>query len=146
MTTTPYTNSLSLAGRLLLALLFIPAGVSKIGGFEGTVGYIASVGLPLASVGAALAIVVEIAGGLALLAGLATRTAALTLAVFTLVASVFFHAFWSMPADQVFVNQLMFFKNLAIIGGLLLLAAQGPGAWSLDARRTVPAALRSATA
>lgn len=146
MTTTPYTNSLSLAGRLLLALLFIPAGVSKIGGFEGTVGYIASVGLPLASVGAALAIVVEIAGGLALLAGLATRTAALTLAAFTLVASVFFHAFWSMPADQVFVNQLMFFKNLAIIGGLLLLAAQGPGAWSLDSRRTVHAALRSATA
>ena len=146
MTTTPYTNSLSLAGRLLLALLFIPAGVSKIGGFEGTVGYIASVGLPLASVGAALAIVVEIVGGLALLAGLATRTAALTLAAFTLVASVFFHAFWSMPADQVFVNQLMFFKNLAIMGGLLLLAAQGPGAWSLDSRRAVHAALRSATA
>lgn len=141
-----YAHSLSLAGRILLALLFIPAGVSKIGGFEGTVGYIASVGLPLANVGAVLAIVVEIAGGLALLAGLATRTAALTLAVFTLVASVFFHAFWSMPADQVFVNQLMFFKNLAIIGGLLLLAAQGPGAWSLDARRTVPAALQSATA
>ncbi len=128
-------NALQLAARALLALLFIPAGISKIGGFEGTVGYIASVGLPLATVGAVVAVVVEIVGGLALLAGLATRSAALALAVFTLVASVFFHAFWSLPADQVFVNQLMFFKNLAIVGGLLAVAAQGGGAWSLDARR-----------
>ena len=128
-------NALSLAGRLLLALLFIPAGFSKIGGFSGTVGYIASVGLPLASLGAVLAIVLEIVGGLALLAGFATRAAALALAVFTLVATVFFHAFWSVPADQAFVQQLMFFKNLAVVGGLLLLAAQGAGGWSLDARR-----------
>ena len=128
-------NTLQLASRALLALLFIPAGVSKIGGFEGTVGYIASAGLPFATLGAVIAVVLEIGGGLALLTGLATRGAALLLAAFTVVAGVFFHAFWSLPADQVFVNQLMFFKNLAIVGGLLAVAAHGAGAWSLDARR-----------
>lgn len=127
-------NGLALVGRLLLALLFLPAGLSKITGFAGTVGYIGSVGLPLASLGAVLAIVVEVGGGLALLAGYRTRVAALVLAAFTLVASVFFHAYWSAPADQAFVQQLMFFKNLAVVGGLLVLAAFGPGATSLDAR------------
>lgn len=126
---------LSLAGRLLLAALFLPAGLAKIGGFAGTVGYIASVGLPLPTLGAILAIVLEVGGGLALLLGFQVRLAALALALFTLVASVVFHAFWSMPADQVMVQQLMFFKNLAVTGGLLLLAAGGAGAWSLDARR-----------
>ncbi|MBU3739541.1 MAG: DoxX family protein [Rhodoferax sp.] len=127
-------NGLALIGRLLLALLFLPAGLSKITGFAGTVGYIGSVGLPLASLGAVLAIVVEVGGGLALLAGYRTRVAALVLAAFTLVASVFFHAYWSAPADQAFVQQLMFFKNIAVVGGLLVLAAFGPGATSLDAR------------
>lgn len=128
-------NTLNLVGRLALAALFLPAGIGKISGFEGTVGYIGSVGLPLASLGAVLAILVEVGGGLALLAGWQTRIAALLLAAFTLVASVFFHAFWSMPADQAFVQQLMFFKNIAVVGGLLVLAAQGAGGFSLDARR-----------
>jgi putative oxidoreductase len=131
-----FNTPLSLAGRLLLAALFLPAGLAKIGGFAGTVGYIASAGLPLPTLGAILAIVVEVGGGLALLVGFQARLAALALAVFTLVASVFFHAFWSVPTDQVMVQQLMFFKNLAVAGGLLLLAAAGAGAWSLDARRS----------
>jgi putative oxidoreductase len=128
-------NPLSLVGRLLLALLFVPAGFSKIAGFAGTAGYIASKGLPLPEVGAALAIVVELVGGAALMAGWCTRWAALVLAAFTLVATYFFHAFWSVPADQVMVQQLMFFKNIAVVGGLLVLAAHGAGAWSVDAKR-----------
>lgn len=127
-------NSLNLIGRLLLVALFLPAGISKLTGFAGTVGYISSVGLPLPSLGAALALTVEIVGSLALLAGYGTRIAALVLAVFTLVASFFFHAYWSAPADQVFVAQLLFFKNIAVVGGLLVLAAQGAAGWSLDAR------------
>jgi putative oxidoreductase len=99
------------------------------------VGYIASVGLPFATLGAAMAVLVEIVGSLALLAGIGTRVAAAVLAVLTLAASVFFHAFWAVPADQVMVQQLMFFKNIAIVGGLLALVAHGAGAWSLDARR-----------
>lgn len=128
-------NPLNLIGRLLLASLFLPAGVSKITGFAGTVGYMGSKGLPLAALGAVIAIVVEVGGSLALIAGFKTRLAALALALFTLVATVVFHNFWAVPVDQSMVQQLMFFKNIAVIGGLLVLAAQGAGGWSLDARR-----------
>jgi putative oxidoreductase len=82
-----------------------------------------------------IAIVVELGFGLALLVGFQTRIAALVIAVFTVAAGVFFHAFWSMPAEQVMINQIMFMKNLAIAGGLLALVAFGPGALSLDAKR-----------
>jgi len=128
-------NALDLAGRLLLVALFLPAGIGKLTGFAGTVGYIGSVGLPLPTLAAALAAVVEIGGGLALLFGFGTRIAALVLAGFTLVASFFFHAYWAVPADQAFVQQLLFFKNVAVTGGLLALAAHGAGAWSVDARK-----------
>lgn len=127
-------NGLSLAARILFVVLFLPAGIGKLTGFAGTVGYIGSVGLPLPAVGAALALTVEIVGSLALLAGFQTRIAALVLAAFTLVASFFFHAYWSAPAEMAFVTQLLFFKNIAVVGGLLALAANGAGAWSLDAR------------
>ncbi len=127
-------NPLSLAGRLLIAALFLPAGISKITGFAGTVGYIGSVGLPLPAVGAVLAIAVEVLGALALIVGYQTRFAALVLALFTLVASFFFHAYWSVPAEQAFMQQLLFFKNIAVVGGLFVLAAHGAGAWSLDGK------------
>lgn len=133
---TTLQNPLSLVGRLLLALLFLPAGIGKITGYAGTVGYIASKGLPLPEVGAAIAIAVEVLGGLALIFGWGTRFAALALALFTLAASVFFHNFWALPADQQMVQQLMFIKNIAVVGGLLTLAAWGAGAWSVDARRS----------
>jgi len=128
-------NPLSLAGRLLLAALFLPAGIGKITGFAGTVGYISSVGMPLPTVAAMVALLVEVGGSLALIAGFGTRLAALVLALFTLVASFFFHAYWGVPADQAFVQQLLFFKNIGVVGGLLVLAAHGAGAWSLDAKR-----------
>jgi len=130
-----FENILSLVGRLLFAVLFLPAGIGKLTGFAGTVGYISSVGLPLPAVGAALALIVEIAGSLALIVGFQTRIAALVLAAFTLVASFFFHAYWAAPAEQAFVVQLLFFKNIAVVGGLLLLAAHGAGGLSLDARK-----------
>lgn len=133
-TLNPAQNALALIGRILLAIVFVPAGFSKIGGFEGTVGYIASAGLPAATLGAVIAIVVELGAGLALLAGLKTRWAALALALFTLAAAVFFHAYWAMPADKAYMQQLMFFKNIGIAGGLFALAAFGGGAWSVDAK------------
>lgn len=128
-------NALNLLGRLMLVALFLPAGLSKLSAFEGTVGYIDSVGLPLPAVAAALAVVIEVGGSLALLLGFQTRIAAAVLAVFTLVASVFFHAFWAAAPEQAFVQQLLFFKNIAVTGGLLILATSGAGAWSLDAKR-----------
>lgn len=129
-------NPLALIARLLLAALFLPAGIGKITGFEGTVGYIASVGLPLPTIAAVAALAVEVLGGLALLMGFGTRWAALFLALFTLVASFFFHNYWSVPAEQQFMQQLLFMKNVGVTGGLLALAAFGAGAFSLDARRT----------
>ncbi|MBL0943465.1 MAG: DoxX family protein [Hydrogenophaga sp.] len=128
-------NPLSLIGRILLAILFVPAGFSKIGGFAGTVGYATAMGLPAPTVGVAAALVIELFGGLALLIGYRTRVAAIALAVFTLVASFFFHAYWAVPAEQQMVQQLMFFKNIAIVGGLLAFAAFGAGGFSLDAKR-----------
>ena len=128
-------NPLSLTGRVLLAVLFLPAGLSKIGGFAGTVGYITSKGLPFPELAAVAAIVLEVAGGLALLLGFGTRWAALALAGFTLVATVIFHNYWAMPAAQQMVQQLMFMKNIAVVGGLLTLAAWGAGTWSVDARQ-----------
>ena len=128
-------NPFALLARLLLAALFLPAGISKIGGFAGTAGYIGSVGLPLPELGAAIAIAVEVLGGIALIVGFGTRWAALALAVFTLVASFFFHAYWALPAEQQMMQQLMFMKNIGVVGGLLALAAFGAGAFSLDARR-----------
>jgi len=136
-------NSFTLAARLAMAALFLPAGLGKLGGFAGTVDYIASVGLPLPQVAAAIAVVIEVVGGAALIAGYRTRAAAVVLAAFTLVASVLFHNFWAAPADQQMVQQLMFYKNVAVIGGFLALAVSGAGAWSVDGRRA-PAAGRAA--
>jgi putative oxidoreductase len=127
-------DSFALIGRLLLAYMFIPAGFGKIAGFSGTVGYAASAGLPLPAVGVAIALVIELLGGLALLFGVGTRWAALGLAVFTAVASFYFHNYWALPADQQMMQQLMFGKNLAIVGGLLAFAAFGAGRLSVDAR------------
>ena len=128
-------NPIALIGRLLLAYLFIPAGIGKLTGFAGTVGYITSKGLPMPEVAAGLAIVVELGVGLMLLVGFQTRWAALVLTLFTLAAGFFFHNYWAVPADQAMVQQLMFNKTVAIAGGLLAFAAFGAGAFSLDAKR-----------
>jgi len=135
-------NPLALVGRLLLASLFLPAGIGKLTGFAGTVAYISSAGLPMPALAAAGALIVEIGGGAALIAGAGTRIAALVLALFTLVASFVFHAYWAVPADQQYVTQLLFFKNIAVAGGLLTLAAWGAGAWSIDARIATNSQLR----
>lgn len=127
-------NPFTLVGRVLMAALFLPAGISKITGFAGTVGYIASKGVPLPEVAAIIAIIVEVVGGLALILGFKARWAALLLAAFTLFATFMFHNFWTLPAGQQMVQQLMFMKNIAVIGGLLTLAAWGAGAWSVDGK------------
>lgn len=127
-------NAMALFGRVLLALVFLLSGIGKLRGFDGTVAYISSVGLPLPSVLAALALALEIVAGVALILGYRTRWAALALAAFTLVAAFLFHNFWSMPEQAQVMQQIMFLKNLAIAGGLLMVAAYGPGAWSVDRR------------
>lgn len=128
-------NPLSLIGRLFFALLFLPAGWGKLTGFAGSVAYTVSGGIPMPEVATAVALVIEIVGSLALIFGFGTRWAALALALFTFVASFFFHNYWAVPDAQVMVTQLLFFKNMGVVGGLLTLVAWGAGAWSIDARR-----------
>ncbi len=122
--------------RLLLALMFVLAGASKFGNLAGTAGYIASKGLPLPMLLAFGTASLELVAGLAIVVGFKARYAALALALFTIFASVLFHDFWAVPAERQMVEQLMFMKNIAVAGGLLLLFALGTGAASFDARRT----------
>ena len=123
----------ALVGRVLLALMFITSGFGKITGFEGTVGYIASKGLPLPQIGAIIAIVVELGGGLLLAIGFKARWAALALAIFTLAAGILFHNYWDISdAAQKMGQQINFWKNISITGGMLLAFAFGPGRYSVD--------------
>jgi putative oxidoreductase len=123
-------GAVPLIGRVLLAVIFILSGVSKLANPAGTQAYIAAVGLPLPLLGYIVALVVEIGGGVMLLLGYRTRVAAIALAIFTVAAAVFFHHAFG---DQ---NQFIhFMKNLAITGGLLQVVAFGAGAFSLDNRR-----------
>lgn len=130
-------NILTLVGRALIALLFIPAGLSKIGAFAGVAGYIASKGVPLPQVAAVIGIVAEVGLGALILIGWQTRWAALGMAIFTVVITFIFHNFWALPAEQVMAQQQAFFKNIAVVGGLLALVAWGAGGYSVDARRSV---------
>ena len=131
-------NALAPAGRILLAVLFLLSGINKIFAPQQVIGYIAHVGLPLPVLGYALAVAIEVGGGLLLLVGYKTRFAAIALAVFSVAAALLFH---STLGDQ---NQFAhFMKNLAIAGGLLHVAAFGAGAFSVDARRGITTALAS---
>lgn len=140
---TSFQNALSLGARVLIALLLVPSGWGKIGGFAGTVGYIASKGVPLPEVCAAIGIIAELGVGLMLLFGFKTRWAALALLVYLLVITPIFHAFWGAPPAQHMVQFLHFYKNLAIAGGLMSIVAYGGGAWSLDGRRESAASQQS---
>ena len=121
-------NVITLAARCLLAQIFLLAGLSKIGaGYAATQGYMAAMGTPPALL--PLVIALEIGGGLALIIGIQTQWAALLLAGFSIVAAlIFHHNFGDM------VQTIMFMKNLALAGGLLLLNVHGAGEFSLDAK------------
>lgn len=131
-------DTTTLLGRLGLSLIFILSGVAKLGaGYAGTQGYMEAMGVPGALL--PLVIALETGGGLAVAAGLLTRWAALGLAAFSVASAVLFH--FDLGDQGQFIN---FYKNIAIAGGFLVLAAHGGGRLSLDAlvearRRTVPA-------
>ena len=134
VTTTSLQDVIALVGRILIAYLFIPAGFGKLMGFAGTVGYITSAGLPLPQVDAAAAIIVELGFGIALLLGFKTRIVAIVMAVFTVATALFFHKFWAVPDAMKMMQTINFNKNIAIAGGLLVIAAFGPGRLSIDKR------------
>lgn len=116
-----------LAGRILLAVLYLVSGFGKITAYGATVGYMQAMGVPALAL--PLVIALELGGSIAIIAGWKTRLFALVMAGFTLLAAAIFHHDFG-DATQ----QLMFLKNLAIAGGFLLLVAHGAGRLSLDAR------------
>ena len=126
-------NTLLLIGRIAIASLFIPAGINKITNFSGTVGYINSIGLPFPEIGAVLAVFIELIVGIMFLVGFKTKYTAAILSIFTLTAGFLFHNFWSMPVDKVMIQQIMFFKNIAIVGGLFSFIVYGAGIYAVDA-------------
>lgn len=122
-------NALAATGRVLIAAIFVMSGLNKIANPDATIGYIASAGLPFAPAALIAAALIEVGGGLALIAGFRTRPVALALAGFSVIAALAFHA---NLADQ---NQFIhFFKNVAMAGGLLQVAAFGAGRIGLDRR------------
>ena len=130
-----FKTPLVVVGRVLLALMFVLSGFGKLTGIEGSAGYIASAGLPMATALAVIVGLLEFFGGLALMVGFHARWAALALGLFTLLASLLFHNFWAMPADKAFMQQLIFMKNLSVAGGMFIVAALGAGPASIDAAR-----------
>ena len=121
-----------LVGRILLAFIFVLSGAGKIRGFEGTVGYIASKGLPMPQVLTIATIIVELGGGILLVLGWKTRWAAAALLIFTGLAALLFHNFWAVPADQAQGQMINFMKNIAIMGGMLYVVVHGAGPVSAD--------------
>jgi putative oxidoreductase len=120
-------NLADLLGRILIAAIFLLAGLNKIGGYAGTQGYMESMGVPGGLL--PLVIAVEVLGAVAIIAGWHTRLFAFLLAGFSIVSALIFHRALGDP-----MQFILFMKNLAMAGGFLFLVARGPGDWSLDAR------------
>ncbi|HEY2000232.1 DoxX family protein [Paraburkholderia sp.] len=121
-----------LVARILLMVLFIIFGWAKLTGFSGTVAYMAQTGAPAPTLSAIIAVVMEFGAGIALLVGFYTRPLAVLLALYTLGTAIIGHHFWNMTGMEQYINMINFYKNVSIMGGLLLLAVTGPGKYSLD--------------
>lgn len=122
-----------LLGRILLVVVFLLAGIAKLGGWERTVGYMAGKGLPMVPLLLALAIIIEVVGPLLVMIGLASRWAALVLSLYLIPVTFTFHNFWALSGAEQQLQMIMFLKNLGLMGGLLAVVGLGPGRYSLDA-------------
>lgn len=124
---------ITLSGRILISVIFLISGVFKVAAYSQMVGYAAAVHLPVPNVAIALAAAVELAMGLAILAGFKTRIAAWVLFLYLIPVTFFFHNFWAVQGAAQQMQMVNFLKNAAIMGGLLVLAVNGAGAYSADA-------------
>lgn len=128
----PAKDVVLLVARVLLAALFVLFGWAKLTGFSGTVGYMASVGAPMPTISAIVAVVMEFFVGLLIVAGFYTRPLAVLLALYAIGTGVIAHHFWSMTGPEQMENMINFYKNVSIAGGLLALSITGPGRLSAD--------------
>jgi putative oxidoreductase len=121
-----------LGGRILMAAIFLLSGVGKIGNFAGTAGYMASKGVPMTELLLVITIIIEVGSAVMLILGWQARLAAAALFLWMIPVTLTFHNFWAAPADQQMVQQIMFLKNLAMMGGILFIMAFGPGPYSVE--------------
>ncbi|MBU9398513.1 DoxX family protein [Burkholderia multivorans] len=125
-------DELLLAARVLLMILFVLFGWQKLTGFAGTVAYMASTGSPSPELSAAIAVGVELVGGVLIAIGFYTRPLALAFAVYTLATAFIGHRYWSLQGMAQYLAMINFYKNISIVGAFLLLALTGPGRYSVD--------------
>lgn len=125
-----------LAARALIAAIFLTSGLSKLASWSAVAGYMASKGMPAVPVLLAAAAAVEIIGGLSVLLGFRARMGAALLFLFLIPTTLIFHNFWALGGMERQMQLVSFFKNLAVMGGLLMVVSYGAGRLSLDALRT----------
>ncbi|WP_261541835.1 DoxX family protein [Burkholderia multivorans] len=125
-------DELLLAARVLLMILFVLFGWQKLTGFAGTVAYMASTGSPSPELSAAIAVGVELVGGVLIAIGFYTRPLALAFAAYTLATAFIGHRYWSLQGMDQYLAMINFYKNISIVGAFLLLALTGPGRYSVD--------------
>jgi putative oxidoreductase len=130
------TNFGPVLGRILISVLFLSAGIGKVMAFAATAEDMTRAGLPVSEILLSLTIVIEIFGAIMLIVGWKARWAAAVMFLWMIPVTLVYHDFWTMPEEggQAFVNQIMFLKNLAIMGAMLFVSAFGPGSYSLEKR------------
>ncbi len=121
-----------LAGRVALGAIFLESGLHQLTGAGAFAANLASRGVPLPMMFAIVGIAVELVCGILIISGIKTRLAALPVILFMIVATVLSHRYWEFPEAARRGQEIHFFKNLSIIGGLLLLMAAGPGRLSIE--------------
>ena len=121
-----------LVGRILMAVIFLLSGVGKIGNFAGTAAYMAHQGVPLTELALVITIIIEVGGAAMLILGWNVRPAAGVLFLWMIPVTLMFHNFWAAPVDQQTIQQIMFLKNIAMMGGFLYIMTFGSGPFSLD--------------
>ena len=124
----------TLAGRILISVMFLISGFFKVGGYAQIVAYATAVHLPAPGVAIAAAAAVELAGGLAILVGFKTRFAAWLLFLYLIPVTYVFHNFWAVQGQEQQMQMVNFLKNVAIMGGLLVLSVNGAGVYSVDGK------------
>jgi putative oxidoreductase len=127
-----HNSTILLVSRILLAGVFLVFGIRKLMAVAGTAGYLTKLGLPMGEVLVWAVILIEVGGALLLIVGWQTRLAAWILAGFVVLATLAAHRYWEFEGPQYVAQLTNFMKNLAIVGGLLLVAASGPGRLSVD--------------
>lgn len=126
------TDGILLAARILIALLFLIFGTQKLFGYTGTVQYMTSVGLPMPALATLIAITMEFFVSIAIIFGAAVRPLSVLLAIYTLATAFIGHHYWTMTGMAHFENEINFYKNISIIGGLLALYVTGAGQYSIE--------------